>query len=60
MWLSIFRALSFFPMTAFLFLAVREWFGLPWAVGMALAACAIYAVIRKRSRRYGRAESTGA
>ncbi len=58
--LSILRALNFFPMTAFLFLAVREWFGLPWSVGLAVAACAIYAAIRKRSRRYGRADSTGA
>ncbi len=59
-WLSIFQALNFFPMTALLFLAVREWFGLPWAVGLALAACAIYAVVRKRSRRHGRADGTGA
>lgn len=59
-WLSIFQAVNFFPMTALLFLAIREWLRLPWAVGLAVAACAIYAVLRKRSRRYGRADGTGA
>ena len=57
---SVFQALNFFPMTALLFLAIRGWFGLPWAVGMAVAAYAFFAVARKRSRRYGRADGEGA
>lgn len=59
-WLSIFQAVNFFPMTALLFLAIREWLGLPWAVGLAVAACAFHAVVRKRSRQYGHADGTGA
>ena len=55
MWLSILQALLLFPMTAFLFLAVRAWLGLPWAVGLAVAACAISAAVWKR-RRHDRAE----
>ena len=53
MWLSIFQALLFFPMTAFLFLAVWAWLGLPWAVGLALAACAIFYAVRSRRSRQG-------
>jgi hypothetical protein len=34
------------------FLLLYEWLGLPWAVGVAVAACAIFAVVRKRVRRY--------
>ena len=58
--LSVLQALNFFPMTAFLFLAVWGRFGLPWAVGLALAACTFYAVVRRRSRRHERANGTGA
>jgi hypothetical protein len=53
MWLSIFQALLFFPMTAFLFLAVWAWLGLPWAVGLALAACAIFYAVRSRRSSQG-------
>lgn len=51
MWLSVFQALLFFPMTAFLFLAVWAWVGLPWAVGLALAACVIFYAVRARRSR---------
>ena len=61
MWLSIFQVLLFFPMTAFLFLAVWTWLGLPWAVGLALAACAFFYAVRwKRLRRRDSSVSEGA
>ena len=50
-WLSTLQAPLFFPITAFLLLAVWAWLGLPWAVGLALAACAFYMVRSRRSRQ---------
>jgi Na+-driven multidrug efflux pump len=50
---SVLQALLTVPMAAFGFLLLYEWVGLPWAVGLAAAVCAVfYAVCWKRSSRY--------
>ena len=51
LWFSALQVLLFFPAVAILFLLLYEWLGLPWAVGLALAACAISAVHWRRSRQ---------
>jgi Na+-driven multidrug efflux pump len=51
LWFSVLQALLTVPLVAFGFLLLYEWLGLPWAVGVAVAACAIFEVVRKRARR---------
>jgi hypothetical protein len=38
---SVLWSLLFLPTTVLLFLSLYEWWGLPWAVGVALIACAV-------------------
>ncbi len=53
LWFSVLQALLTVPMVAFGFLLLYEWVGLPWAVGVVVAACAIFYVVRSgQSRRY--------
>ncbi len=52
LWFSFLRALLSVPLFALLFLLLYEWVGLLWAIGVAVAACAIFCAVRwKRSRR---------
>ena len=52
LWFSVLQALLTVPLVALGFLLLHEWVGLPWTVGVAVAACAIFAVVRKRARRH--------
>ena len=50
LWFSVLQALLTVPLVALLFLLLYEWVGLPWAVGVAVAAAIFYVVRWKRSR----------
>jgi hypothetical protein len=52
LWFSVLQALLTVPLVALGFLLLYEWVGLPWAVGVAAAVCAVvYAVRWKRLRQ---------
>ncbi len=53
LWFSVLQALLSVPLVAFGFLLLYEWVGLPWAVGVVVAACAISYVMRSRQSRQG-------
>ena len=52
LWFSVLQALLTVPLVVLGLLLLYEWVGLPWAVGVVVAAWAIFYVIRwKRSRQ---------
>ena len=51
LWFSILEALLSLPMLALLVLLLYEWLGLHWTVGVVVAACTIFYVVRLRRAR---------